>query len=60
MPEVFKQSDGRFWVDYGFHIAPIEAGHIDEMEHLALDHGVPSFKIFMDPVHRGPASGAPE
>jgi allantoinase len=47
MPEVFKQSEGRFWVDYGYHIAPIESGHIDEMERLALDHGVPSFKIFM-------------
>jgi allantoinase len=47
MPEVLKQSEGRFWVDYGYHIAPIEAGHIDEMEHLVLDHGVPSFKIFM-------------
>ena len=47
MPEVFKQSQGRFWVDYGFHVAPIEAGHIDEMEHLVADHGVTSFKIFM-------------
>jgi allantoinase len=47
MPEVLKQADGRFFVDYGFHIAPIESGHIDEMEHLALDHGVTSFKIFM-------------
>jgi allantoinase len=47
MPEVLRQAEGRFWVDYGFHIAPIEAGHIDEMEHLALDHGVTSFKIFM-------------
>jgi allantoinase len=47
MPEVLKQSEGHFWVDYGYHVAPIEAGHIDEMEHLALDHGVPSFKIFM-------------
>ena len=35
MPEALKQSDGRFWVDYGYHIAPIEAAHIDEMEHLA-------------------------
>jgi allantoinase len=47
MPEVFKQSEGRFWVDYGYHIAPIEAAHIDEMEMLLLDHGVSSFKIFM-------------
>jgi allantoinase len=47
MPEVLKQSDGRFWVDYGYHIAPIEAAHIDEMEHLALDYGITSFKIFM-------------
>ncbi len=39
MPEVFKQSDGRFWVDYGYHVAPIEAAHIDEMEHLVLEHG---------------------
>src|SRR5258707_3850150 len=31
MPAVLKQSEGRFWVDYGYHIAPIEAGHIDEM-----------------------------
>ena len=23
MPEVHKQSEGNFWVDYGFHIAPI-------------------------------------
>jgi allantoinase len=47
MPEVLEQSEGRFWVDYGFHVAPIEAGHIEEMEHLATDWGVPSFKIFM-------------
>jgi allantoinase len=47
MPEVLKQSEGRFWVDYGYHIAPIEAGHIEEMEHLVLDHAIPSFKIFM-------------
>jgi allantoinase len=47
MPEVFRQSEGRFWVDYGFHIAPIESGHIDEMESLITEHGVTSFKIFM-------------
>src|SRR5581483_5728191 len=47
MPEVFKHAEGRFWVDYGFHIAPIESSHIDEMELLATEFGVPSFKIFM-------------
>src|SRR5215467_13654112 len=47
MPEVFKQGKGRFWVDYGYHVAPIEAAHIDEMEHLLVDYGIPSFKIFM-------------
>ena len=47
MPEVLKQSKGRFWVDYGYHIAPIENRHLGEMEYLALEHGVTSFKIFM-------------
>ena len=26
MPEVLKLSEGRFWVDYGYHVAPIESG----------------------------------
>lgn len=47
MPEVLRLSEGNYWVDYGYHIAPIEAGHIDEMDSLLHDHGVPSFKIFM-------------
>ena len=47
MPEVFKQSEGRFWVDYGYHIAPIEGRPLGEMEYLATEHGVTSFKIFM-------------
>ena len=47
MPEVLKLSEGNFWVDYGYHLAPIEAAHIDEMDSLLTDWGVPSFKIFM-------------
>ncbi|MCZ7562567.1 MAG: dihydroorotase family protein [Burkholderiales bacterium] len=47
MAEAMKLSQGNFWVDYGFHIAPIEAAHVDEMDSLLTDHGVPSFKIFM-------------
>ena len=46
-PEVLRLSEGRYWVDYGYHLAPIHAAHLDEMEALATRHGVPSFKIFM-------------
>ena len=47
MPEVLRLSQGNYWVDYGFHVAPIEASHIDEMDALLTEWGVPSFKIFM-------------
>jgi len=47
MPEVLKLSAGNYWVDYGYHIAPIEAAHREEMELLLNAFGVPSFKIFM-------------
>jgi allantoinase len=47
MPEVLRLSEGRFWVDYGYHVAPIEAQHLKEMDYLATEHGVTSFKIFM-------------
>ncbi len=46
-PAVLAASAGRYWVDYGYHLAPIHAAHVDEMEALATVHGVPSFKIFM-------------
>ncbi len=46
-PEVLRQSHGRYHCDYAYHLAPIAASHIGEMEALALRHGVPSFKIFM-------------
>jgi len=46
-PEVLKLSEGNFYVDYGYHIAPLASGHIDEMQWLFEEHGVSSFKIFM-------------
>ena len=46
-PEVLEISNGRYWVDYAYHLAPIAASHIDEMESLLVEHGVSSFKIFM-------------
>jgi allantoinase len=46
-PGVLRISEGRFHCGYAYHLAPIAASHVDEMEALATTHGVPSFKIFM-------------
>ncbi len=46
-PEVLALSEGRFHVDYGYHLAPMDATHIAEIPALIRDHGVASFKIFM-------------
>ena len=46
-PEVLELSKNRFHVDYGFHLAPMDAKHIDEIAMLVDKHGVSSFKIFM-------------
>ncbi|NWF70501.1 MAG: dihydroorotase family protein [Chloroflexi bacterium] len=46
-PEVLAISDGKYHVDYGYHLAPISSSHIDEMDMLLSEYGVSSFKIFM-------------
>lgn len=46
-PEVLKIAKGRFHVDYGFHLAPMDRKHISELPMLIDKHGVSSFKIFM-------------
>ena len=46
-PEALALSEGRFHVDYGYHLAPMSAGHIAEIDALIDRHGVTSFKIFM-------------
>jgi allantoinase len=46
-PEVLKISRNRFHVDYGYHLAPMDAKHIAEIPMLIEKHGVASFKIFM-------------
>jgi len=46
-PEVLERSAGRYWVDYGYHLAPINKRHIEEMPLLLDKFGVSSFKIFM-------------
>jgi allantoinase len=46
-PRVLELSADRFFVDYAYHLAPIDSHHITEMESLIETHGVTSFKIFM-------------
>jgi len=46
-PEVLERAAGRSFVDYAFHLAPIQSSHIDEIPMLIQDFGVTSFKIFM-------------
>jgi allantoinase len=46
-PKVLEISEGKYFVDYAYHLAPISREHIGEMEWLATQMGVPSFKIFM-------------
>ena len=46
-PKVLALSEGRFHVDYAYHLAPLDAAQIGEMSTLANEYGVTSFKIFM-------------
>ena len=47
LPEALGLMDGHCYVDYAFHLAPMQASHIDEIPELVAEHGVTSFKIFM-------------
>ncbi|WKN48311.1 dihydroorotase family protein [Nocardioides sp. Arc9.136] len=46
-PDILAATDGRAFVDYAFHVAPILQEHIEEIPMMIEEHGVPSFKIFM-------------
>ena len=46
-PEVLEIARGRFHVDYGFHLAPLDSRQIEEIPQLVEQYGVTSFKIFM-------------
>ena len=47
LPEVLNTAAGRFHVDYGFHLAPMDSTHIREIPEVVQQHGISSFKIFM-------------
>ena len=46
-PEILQVSKGRFHVDYAYHLAPMDARQIGEIDMLIEKYGVTSFKIFM-------------
>ncbi len=46
-PEVLETSEGRFYVDYAYHLAPVDRTQIKEIPMLIEKFGVTSFKIFM-------------
>ncbi len=46
-PEVLRLSEGNFYVDYAYHLAPMDGQQINEIPQLINDFGVLSFKIFM-------------
>lgn len=46
-PDALARVDGRAYVDYGFHLAPMSNEHIGEIPFLVEEFGVTSFKIFM-------------
>ncbi len=46
-PEVLDTSAGRFYVDYAYHLAPVDRSQIQEIPMLIEKFGVTSFKIFM-------------
>jgi allantoinase len=47
LPVALDAAEGKAYVDYGFHVAPILRSHIGEIPSIISDFGIPSFKIFM-------------
>lgn len=47
-PEVLRRSEGSYYVDYAYHVSPIESRQLAEMEYLATEAGAPNFgEVFM-------------
>lgn len=47
IPEMLGEAQGRSYIDYAFHLAPMSKEHIGEIPAIIGDHGITSFKIFM-------------
>lgn len=47
LPEVLAATDGRAHIDYAYHLAPMTSSQLDEIEWLAGEAGIASFKYYM-------------
>jgi dihydropyrimidinase/allantoinase len=45
--QVLKQSEGNYYTDYGYHLAPITREHVEEMPYLTREHGITTYKYYM-------------
>ena len=47
-PRVLELSAGNYYVDYAYHVSPIESLQLEELEYLAVEQGAPNFgEVFM-------------
>ncbi|MCS6874059.1 MAG: dihydroorotase family protein [Pyrinomonadaceae bacterium] len=47
LPEVLSLSQGHFYTDYCYHIAPMTADQLDEVQWMVEQAGIASFKFYM-------------
>ncbi len=47
LPEVLDKTAGQSHTDFGYHLAPMTREHVGEIDRLAGEDGVPSFKLYM-------------
>lgn len=47
LPEVLAATDGHAWTDYAYHVAPMTAQHLTEVDWMVREAGIASFKYYM-------------
>lgn len=47
LPQALAETKDNAYVDYGFHIAPMQSSQVGEMDWMASEMGVTTFKYFM-------------
>ncbi len=47
IPEVLQATEGNAYVDFGYHISPMNSDQVDEIEWMVKEAGISTFKFFM-------------